>query len=74
METAVIGYPRIGEHRELKFSIEKYLKGQIDKNELLSIAKDLRKKHWVAQDNQKVDFISSNDFSFYDNEIGRAHV
>lgn len=74
METAVIGYPRIGEHRELKFSIEKYLKGQIDKNELLSIAKDLRKKHWVAQDNQKVDFISSNDFSFYDNVLDTAYL
>lgn len=74
METAVIGYPRIGEHRELKFSIEKYLKGQIDKDELLLIATDLRKKHWIDQDNQKVDFISSNDFSFYDNLLDTAYL
>ena len=30
MKTAVIGYPRIGSNRELKFATERYLKGQIE--------------------------------------------
>ena len=29
MKTAIIGYPRIGENRELKFAIEKYWKNEI---------------------------------------------
>lgn len=72
MKTAVIGYPRIGAHRELKFAVEKYLKGQIKQVELLKIAKKLRNNHWIDQDNQKIDFISSNDFSFYDNLLDTA--
>ena len=37
MKTAVIGYPRIGSNRELKFATERYLKGQIEQSELLQI-------------------------------------
>ena len=47
MKTAVIGYPRIGSNRELKFATERYLKGQIEQSELLQIAQNLRKEHWV---------------------------
>ncbi len=53
MKTAVIGYPRIGLKRELKFAIEKYLKGQIEQSELITKAKALRKINWLDQDNQK---------------------
>lgn len=74
METAVIGYPRIGLNRELKFSIEKYIKGEINQNILLNQAKELRRKHWLDQDNQKIDFISSNDFSLYDNVLDTAFL
>ena len=74
MKTAVIGYPRIGSKRELKFAIEKYLKGQIEQSELITKAKALRKINWLDQDNQKIDFISSNDFSFYDNVLDTAYL
>ena len=74
MKTAVIGYPRIGLKRELKFATEKYLKGQIEQSELITKAKALRKINWLDQDNQKIDFISSNDFSFYDNVLDTAYL
>lgn len=74
MKTAVIGYPRIGANRELKFIVEKYLQGQVEKNELLTVAKELRRKHWLDQDNQKIDFISANDFSLYDNILDTAYL
>lgn len=66
MKTSVIGYPRIGTLRELKFASEKYFKKEIDAAELTRIAKELRKTHWLAQKSESVDYISSNDFSFYD--------
>lgn len=32
--THILGYPRIGEKRELKFAQEKYWRGDIDQTEL----------------------------------------
>jgi 5-methyltetrahydropteroyltriglutamate--homocysteine methyltransferase len=72
METSVIGYPRIGTLRELKFAIEKYFNNIISKEELQSIVLKLKKIHWKTQQNNGIDFISSNDFSFYDNLLDTA--
>ncbi|MCI6988013.1 MAG: 5-methyltetrahydropteroyltriglutamate--homocysteine S-methyltransferase [Campylobacter sp.] len=74
MQNSVISYPRIGAQRELKFGIEKYFKGEISSNELKSLAKDLRKTHWLSQKDAGIDFISSNDFSFYDNTLDTANL
>lgn len=72
MKTSVIGYPRIGTLRELKFASEKYFRKEITSVELLDTAKSLRKIHWNTQKNFGIDFISSNDFSFYDMTLDTA--
>ncbi len=72
MQTSVIGFPRIGTLRELKFASEKYFRKEIDSDELLQTAKALRKTHWNTQKNAGIDFISSNDFSFYDMVLDTA--
>ena len=72
MKTSVIGYPRIGTLRELKFASEKYFRKEITSVELLDTAKSLRKIHWNTQKNSGIDFISSNDFSFYDMTLDTA--
>ncbi|MGN0438966.1 MAG: 5-methyltetrahydropteroyltriglutamate--homocysteine S-methyltransferase [Lachnospiraceae bacterium] len=72
MQTSVIGFPRIGTLRELKFASEKYFRKEIDSDELLQIAKALRETHWNTQKNAGIDFISSNDFSFYDMVLDTA--
>ena len=46
MSTTIIGFPRLGEFRELKFTTEKYFRKEISADELLVAAKDLRAKHW----------------------------
>ena len=66
MKTAIIGYPRIGENRELKFAIEKYWKNEITENELLKIAEEIRRNQWLKQKEEKISFIPGNTFSFYD--------
>ncbi len=66
MLTSVIGYPRIGALRELKFASEKYFKGEADAKELNAAAKELRAAHIRSQKEAGIDFITSNDFSFYD--------
>ncbi|SFV02487.1 5-methyltetrahydropteroyltriglutamate--homocysteine S-methyltransferase [Butyrivibrio sp. INlla21] len=72
MRTAVIGYPRVGKDRELKFASEKYFKNEISEKELKEIAQELRKEHLAIQKENNIDFISSNDFSFYDNMLDTA--
>lgn len=72
MKTSVIGYPRVGALRELKFATEKYFKNTLTKEELQATAFMLRETHWKAQSANGIDFISSNDFSFYDNLLDVA--
>lgn len=68
-KTYIIGFPRIGEKRELKFALEDFWSGKSSFDELNIIAKKLKQKHWNYQKKAKIDFISSNDFSFYDNML-----
>ncbi len=72
MKTATIGYPRVGTLRELKFATEKYFEGVLSKAELQDTAALLRKTHWQMHINNGIDFIPSNDFSFYDNMLDTA--
>lgn len=72
MSTSVIGYPRIGYLRELKFALEAYFKGEKTEDEIKALAKELRKEHLTTQKNAGIEFISSNDFSFYDNTLDQA--
>lgn len=48
MKTSIIGYPS-GVIRELKFTTEKYFRGEISVEELQNIAKEIRKTQWTLQ-------------------------
>ncbi|WP_424618436.1 5-methyltetrahydropteroyltriglutamate--homocysteine S-methyltransferase [Abiotrophia defectiva] len=72
MTTSIIGFPRIGEHRELKFATEKYFRKEISAEELQATAKELRAKHWRLAQEGDVDQIPSNDFSLYDTFLDTA--
>ena len=72
MKSAVIGFPRVGKLRELKFASEKFFRGEIEEEELKEEAKKLRKEHLEFQKNAGIDYISSNDFSFYDGMLDTA--
>lgn len=62
----VLGYPRIGAKRELKFALEKYWRGELSENDLQAVAAALRKSHWQAQKDAGLDYVTVGDFSFYD--------
>jgi len=72
MKTAVIGFPRIGRDRELKFISEKYFRGEADEGCLEEVGRKLREYGLLKQKEEGVSFISSNDFSFYDNTLDTA--
>ncbi len=66
LKTANLGFPRMGRQRELKFALEGFWSGKRTEAELLETAKTLRAEHWKLQQAAGIDFIPSNDFSFYD--------
>lgn len=72
MKTTVVGYPRIGRLRELKFAIEKYFRKEITQEELLVTAQGLRQTNWKTLQAAGIDAIPSGDFSFYDITLDTA--
>lgn len=68
-QIALLGFPRIGEKRELKIALETYWKGSISLEELNAVARDLRCRHWMLQRDAGIDTVAINDFSFYDNML-----
>lgn len=69
IRTAILGYPRIGKRRELKWALEKYWSGQIGQDDLLKIAYKIRIEQWKHQQQLGLDIIPSNDFSLYDHVL-----
>ncbi len=68
----IIGFPRIGEQRELKKALESYWAKKSDFSEVKKVASELKKRHWEYQKDAGIEYISSNDFSLYDNVLDMA--
>lgn len=65
----ILGFPRIGLHRELKNALECYWAGTIQQDTLLKIGQSLRKLHWQQQKDAGLDLISVGDFAWYDHVL-----
>ncbi|MFA1602873.1 5-methyltetrahydropteroyltriglutamate--homocysteine S-methyltransferase [Alcaligenes faecalis] len=61
-----LGFPRMGEQRELKRSLEAYWAGQLSQQELLDTGKALRARHWDLQNKAGLDTVPVGDFAWYD--------
>ena len=66
MLTQNLGYPRIGNQRQLKKACEQYWAGKIGKDELNAVARKIKEENWQTQLDAGIDLIPCNDFSFYD--------
>ena len=68
IKSYVLGFPRIGEKRELKRALEGFWAGKegFSEENLQETAKTLRQRHWKYQQDAGISAISVNDFSFYD--------
>ncbi len=66
LKTASLGFPRIGANRELKKAVESYWKGSSSLTDLQKTASEIKAKNWQSQKAAGIQFIPSNDFSFYD--------
>ncbi|HAX91857.1 MAG TPA: 5-methyltetrahydropteroyltriglutamate--homocysteine S-methyltransferase [Rhodospirillaceae bacterium] len=65
-KATILGFPRIGRDRELKFATEDFWKEKIPEDDLMRTAAALRAAHQSQQKKAGLDLYISNDFSFYD--------
>ncbi|MFK3978943.1 5-methyltetrahydropteroyltriglutamate--homocysteine S-methyltransferase [Micromonospora sp. NPDC050397] len=64
--STVLGYPRIGPHRELKQAVESYWGGRTDAATLERTAAGLRADVWRTLRDAGLGAVPSNTFSYYD--------
>ncbi|XAR60240.1 5-methyltetrahydropteroyltriglutamate--homocysteine S-methyltransferase [Bertholletia excelsa] len=66
MASHIVGYPRIGPKRELKFALESFWDGKSSAENLQKVAGDLRLSIWKEMADAGIKYIPSNTFSYYD--------
>ena len=62
MKAHILGYPRIGERREIKKACEKYWSGKTTQDELLKTGKKQRQHNWKVQKDAGLDLVAVNEF------------
>ena len=66
IHTHILGFPRIGAERELKFALERHWRGEVSEAALEQTGKALRARHWALQRDAGLDYVTVGDFAFYD--------
>jgi 5-methyltetrahydropteroyltriglutamate--homocysteine methyltransferase len=74
IRTHVLGFPRIGAQRELKFALERHWRGEIDAEELEATGRELRRRHWALQRAHGLDCVTVGDFAFYDQVLNHIQL
>ncbi|MEK4510601.1 5-methyltetrahydropteroyltriglutamate--homocysteine S-methyltransferase [Paenibacillus sp. FSL K6-2524] len=67
-----LGYPRIGQQREWKKSIEAFWSGKIEESELHERLTDIRLHNLKLQKDKGIDIIPVGDFTYYDHVLDTA--
>ncbi|XP_058086835.1 5-methyltetrahydropteroyltriglutamate--homocysteine methyltransferase 2 isoform X1 [Magnolia sinica] len=66
MASHIVGYPRMGPKRELKFALESFWDGKSSAGDLQKVSADLRSSIWKQMTDAGIKYIPSNTFSYYD--------
>ena len=70
----ILGFPRIGAQRELKFAVESYWRGDTGLAALQETGKALRQRHWAIQADAGLDYVSVGDFAWYDQVLNLSLI
>lgn len=74
IQSAVLGFPRIGPNREVKKAVESYWAHKTSAEELLATIKEVKKARWESIAAKGVASIPSGDFTLYDHVLDAANV
>ncbi|WP_280293274.1 5-methyltetrahydropteroyltriglutamate--homocysteine S-methyltransferase [Nocardia abscessus] len=70
--SSILGYPRIGPHRELKRALEAYWHGSLDREELLAVGREIQETQFNELAATGLTQVPGNTFSFYDHVLDNA--
>src|SRR5690242_11335895 len=70
--SGVLGYPRIGGQRELKWALERYWAGQGSETDLQRQSAQIRRENWQAQARAGLAWVTTGDFALYDHVLSLA--
>ncbi|MEF7438378.1 5-methyltetrahydropteroyltriglutamate--homocysteine S-methyltransferase [Paenibacillus lautus] len=71
-KSSVLGYPRIGADREWKKALEAFWAGKLEESEFHKQLQEIRLNHLRKQQENGIDLIAVNDFSYYDHILDTA--
>jgi len=74
VDVALLGFPRIGAHRELKFALERHWSGESPESELTAEVKGLRRANWALESARGATVLPTNDFSLYDHVLDTSSM
>jgi 5-methyltetrahydropteroyltriglutamate--homocysteine methyltransferase len=70
--THILGYPRIGERRELKIALEAFWRGEVNEAYVREVGAHLRAANWARQRRAGLGLVSAGDFAFYDQMLNQT--
>ncbi|WNJ95329.1 5-methyltetrahydropteroyltriglutamate--homocysteine S-methyltransferase [Vibrio ruber] len=70
--THILGFPRIGGKRELKFALEGYWRGALDQSQLAVTGASIRQENWALQADNQLSFVTVGDFAWYDHVLNTS--
>ncbi|WP_051541396.1 5-methyltetrahydropteroyltriglutamate--homocysteine S-methyltransferase [Caldalkalibacillus mannanilyticus] len=72
VKSSNLGYPRIGENREWKKTLEAFWAGKREETDFFQQMEQIRLYHLKKQQEKGIDYIPVSDFTFYDHMLDMA--
>ena len=72
IQAHILGFPRMGAHRELKFALESFWRGESTEAQLRETGRSLRQRHWALQRDAGLAQVAVGDFAWYDTTLTLA--
>ncbi|MEH2117885.1 hypothetical protein [Nostoc sp.] len=69
IQTATLGYPRIGKNREVKKALEAFWSGKLEAESLLQTVRQVEESNWKTQLEAGIDRIGIGDTTLYDHVL-----
>ncbi|MBC1237096.1 MULTISPECIES: 5-methyltetrahydropteroyltriglutamate--homocysteine S-methyltransferase [Nostoc] len=69
IQTATLGYPRIGKNREVKKALEAFWSGNLESESLLQTVRKVEESNWKSQLEAGIDHIGIGDTTLYDHVL-----
>jgi 5-methyltetrahydropteroyltriglutamate--homocysteine methyltransferase len=70
--THILGYPRIGDKRQLKFGLEAYWRQELDQKQLADIGQTICHDNWKIQHDNQLTYLTAGDFAWYDHVLSTS--